>query len=463
MNIKNLLYPIWNLVPSVLMLGCATSVSNSYDHGNGMTEKMPPSSPMASISNQGTEMELQHSLESYLEYAALQNAGLRSKFSQWKAALERIPQFHSLPDPKFHYGYYISEVETRVGPQNHRVGIAQTFPWFGKLGLRNDKASAEAEIAKERFDAEKVRLFYQVKAAYYEYYYLGQAIDITHQNIELLKNLEGVAQAKVRAGTGISGVMQAQIEIGKLEDRLQALNEMRLPIAGKLNVALGLKTDSHLPMPKAITYSPVSIDWDLLASFTNQSNHKVKRLKHQVKTRSIDVALAKKQFYPDLQLGMDYIATGESVNPGVSDSGKDPVMVTFSVNIPLWYGEKRAALAEAEHQYHASIAELQNTRNQLNADLKMALFEFQDAERKFILYQTTLTTLARNSLNVARESYEGGRVEFSELIDAQRLLLEFQLSYERARTDHEISIAKIERILGRKLPQLLQMKESSKL
>ena len=93
----------------------------------------------------------------------------------------------------------------------------------------------------------------------------------------------------------------------------------------------------------------------------------------------------------------------------------------------------------------------------------MALFEFQDAERKFILYQTTLTTLARNSLNVARESYEGGRVEFSELIDAQRLLLEFQLSYERARTDHEISLAKIERILGRKLPQPLQMEGSPKL
>jgi outer membrane protein TolC len=216
-------------------------------------------------------------------------------------------------------------------------------------------------------------------------------------------------------------------------------------------------------MPKAITYSPVSIEWDLLSSLINQSNHKVKQLKHQVKTRSIDVALAKKQFYPDVQLGVDYIATGESVNPGVSDSGKDPVMVMFSVDIPMWYGKKRAALAEAEHQYHASIADLQNSRNQLNADLKMALFEFQDAERKFKLYQTTLTTLARNSLNVARESYEGGRVEFSELIDAQRLLLEFQLSYERARTDHEISLAKIERILGRKLPQPLQMKGSPKL
>ncbi|MDA7525313.1 hypothetical protein N8667_06990, partial [Verrucomicrobia bacterium] len=101
MNIQNLLNPIWSLVPSVLMLGCATSVSNSYDHRNGMTDKMPQLNPTASISDQRIEMELQYSLEGYLEYAALQNAGLRSKFLQWKAALERIPQVYSLPDPKF--------------------------------------------------------------------------------------------------------------------------------------------------------------------------------------------------------------------------------------------------------------------------------------------------------------------------------------------------------------------------
>ena len=458
MKLEYLLNPLWSLVPGVLMLGCATP----HQIRNGTTEKAPPPNTMASISDQRSEMELQYSLEGYLEYAALQNPGLRSKFSQWKAALERIPQAHSLPDPKFNYGYYISEVETRVGPQNHRVGIAQTFPWFGTLGLRNDKASEEAKIAKELFDAEKVDLFYQVKAAYYEYYYLGQAIEITHQNIELLKSLEGVAQAKVRAGSGMGGVIQAQIEIGKLEDRLKTLNELRLPMLAKLKAVIGLKNESQLPLPKAIAYSPVSIEWDQVSSLINESNHEVQRLEHQTKTRSIEVALAKKQFYPDVQLGVDYIATGEAANPGVSDSGKDPVMAMFSVNIPLWYGKKRAALAEAENQYRASIADLQDSRNQLSADLKMALFEFQDAERKLGLYQTTLMTLARNSLNVARESYEGGRVEFSELIDAQRLLLEFQLSYERARTDREINLAKIERILGKEIPRSLQIEGTSK-
>ncbi len=442
------------------MVGCATPETASFNNSKTATHGISRSNTAEFPSSRRSEVELEYSLAGYLKYAALQNPGLRSKFTGWKAALERIPQARSLPDPKFNYGYYISEVETRVGPQNHRLGIAQTFPWFGTLSLRNNKASEEAKIAKEFYEAEKLDLFYRVKAAFYEYYYLGQAIDITHQNIELLKNLEGVAQAKVRAGGDIGGVMQAQIEIGKLEDRLKTLDEMRGPLLWNLNAAIGLKSESTLPLPKGIVYSEVSVDWDQLPSLINESNHEVQRLKHQKNTRSIDVSLAKKDFYPDVQIGVDYIATGEAVNPGVSDSGKDPVMAMFSLNIPLWYGKKRAALAEAKNNYNASIADLQDYRNRLDADLKMAVFEFQDSERKIRLYQTTLMTLANNSLNVARESYERGSVGFSELIDAQRLLLEFQLSHERAWTDHEISLANIERILGKELPRSIQIERN---
>ncbi len=72
-------------------------------------------------------------LPDYLRYAALNNAGLKAAFEQWKAAIEQVPQAKSLPDPKFNYGYFINEVETRVGPQRQKFEIMQTFPWFGVI------------------------------------------------------------------------------------------------------------------------------------------------------------------------------------------------------------------------------------------------------------------------------------------------------------------------------------------
>ena len=55
-------------------------------------------------------------LDDYLAYGALNNPELEAAFNRWKAALEAVPQARSLPDPKFNYGYFIREVETRVGP-----------------------------------------------------------------------------------------------------------------------------------------------------------------------------------------------------------------------------------------------------------------------------------------------------------------------------------------------------------
>ena len=50
-------------------------------------------------------------LQDYLSYAALNNAGLKAAFEQWKSSLEQIPQVKALPDPQFTYGYYIEKVE----------------------------------------------------------------------------------------------------------------------------------------------------------------------------------------------------------------------------------------------------------------------------------------------------------------------------------------------------------------
>jgi len=72
-------------------------------------------------------------VQDYLRYAALNNAGLKAAFEQWRVAIEQIPQAEALPDPKFTYGYFIREVETRVGPQRQKFGIMQVFPWFGKI------------------------------------------------------------------------------------------------------------------------------------------------------------------------------------------------------------------------------------------------------------------------------------------------------------------------------------------
>src|SRR5690554_4183235 len=92
-------------------------------------------------------------LTDYVRVAMAKNAGLQSRFSEYKAALAQVPQARALDDPMFTYGYFIQEVETRVGPQKHRLGLMQRFPWFGKIEARTDAAAAAARAAGRRFEA----------------------------------------------------------------------------------------------------------------------------------------------------------------------------------------------------------------------------------------------------------------------------------------------------------------------
>ncbi len=451
---KSITCLIGTTVTLCLLSGCA---SNQDVISVGTYQPLLSGQVQKGTSNDGKSLPVlddHSSLDDYLVYAALNNSEMEAAFNRWKASLLRVTQAKSLPDPRFTYGYFIREVETRVGSQQHRVGLSQMFPWFGKLRLRSEIALQEAKGAQEDYESEKLKLFYQVKDAYYELYYLWRAIGITEDNIQLLKHIEGVAQTKYRAGAPLSGVIKAQIELGKLDDQRKQLTDMLEPITARLNAALNRKLDVSLPPLSEITDSTVVFDDAQLSEWLEVRNPQLRKLDAIVMKQQRLVSLAKKDWFPDVTFGVDYIDTSEALSPGVMDSGKDPILATISFNLPIWMEKNRAAIREAKALREAAVNARTSRQNLLAVDLKLAAYKYRDASRKIDLYENTLIPQAKQALSVAEQAYEAGKVDFLELIDAQRLLLEFQLQYQRARTTHEQRIAEIEMLIARRLPQL---------
>jgi outer membrane protein TolC len=152
-------------------------------------------------------------------------------------------------------------------------------------------------------------------------------------------------------------------------------------------------------------------------------------------------------------LGVGYVATGEALVPSTPDSGKDPLLATLSINIPIWRNRYRAGVREAAARREAARRNRVDRENELVSELQLALYDFRDAERKINLYRDTLLPQARSSLNVTEQSYQAGQGDFLDLIDAQRVLLEFQLAYERALASREQRLAQVEMLVGKELPR----------
>ncbi len=433
-----------------LSSGCATLQSggalNQYKELEGISFGHEEHSKMADTAPALTEKS---TLSDYLAYAALHNPELEAAFNRWKAALEKIPQVQSLPDPRFNYLYYIENVETRVGPQQHAFNLSQTFPWFGKLELNGDVALEEANIQKQNYETLKLRLFFRVKKVYYEYYYLIRNIEITKDNMGLLTSLENVARIQYTSGkSSYANVIKTQVEIGILEERLLSLDDLRVPIAADLNAALNRPANAPLPSKLAIPGEELVLPDASVYERLKQTNPDLKALDFQIKKRAKSVELAKKQFYPDLTVGLNYIQTGTSQMQGTPDSGKDSVIGMFSINLPIWRKKYHAAVREAQTLEKSSAETLSDRENNLIAELERSLYNFRDSERKIELFKNTLIPKAKQSLNVSLRAFEAGKADFLNLVDAQRTLLGLELSYERALSNRASHYAHIEMLVG---------------
>lgn len=391
-------------------------------------------------------------LGDYLTVAMERSPRLRSAYNQWIADLKKSDHAGTLPDPLFNYGYFVENVETRVGPQEQRFGLRQMFPWFGTLGAKEDMAFAMSEATYQRFEAARYELFYDVKSAYYDYYFLGQDIQITGENLELLKFWESVAQSKYKVGLKQhSDVIKAQVELGKLEDHLQTLKEQVEPKAARLRSLLDLPEITSIPVPRSISVEETSLAEDSVIAVIKQHNPNLRALDRIVESVRAGERLAGKQALPSFSLGVDYIQTGAAINPGMPESGKDPWMIGASISLPIWFGKNSARKKEARARHRAAEYNYRDSENRLVAITKQLLFEYSDALRKTKLYRDGLVPKAEQSLNANYAAYQAGETDFLNVLDAQRQLLDFQLTVAREQTRLATKSAQLEMLSGSEL------------
>ena len=129
--------------------------------------------------------------------------------------MKRSAQVRGLPDPSLTVGYFISPVETRIGPQRARFSLVQMFPWFGTLGAQAEATDLLAEARYQAFLEARNELVYKVRMAYYPLHELDRAVELERADLEILR--EGIEEIDERR--------ERQVE---LVDRRGEVGEQRL-------------------------------------------------------------------------------------------------------------------------------------------------------------------------------------------------------------------------------------------
>jgi outer membrane protein TolC len=402
------------------------------------------------ISFAGITQGSSETLDNYLKIAAENNPGLKADFNTYMAAMQKVPQIGTLPDPQFAFGYFIQPIETRNGPQRATFGLKQAFPWFGSLGAKRDAASNMANSKYEIFENSKSNLFFEVKTTYYNYYFTEKAIQITKDNIEILRIFKNLSLVKIENGNAsIVDELRVELELNDLENELALFIDTKNAFQISFNNLLNRDKYALIVIPEKLPIEILPYEKAALLDSIYASNHSIKSIDHKLNAFMDQEIAAKKQGAPSFNIGLNYIIVGKDPNSIANDNGKDAFLFpSIGVTIPIYRKKYKSLIKEAQYLQEVEIASRVNAKNTLSSIFEKTYKDFNDGERRIELNKKQ-SEIAKQVLDVLITSYSTNSKDFEEVLRIERQLLGYRLAYQKALTDNNAATAFMYYLLGK--------------
>jgi len=359
-------------------------------------------------------------------YVAVQNnPQVIAAYADWASAVENITIARSLPDPKLTFQAYIQDSLTSLMP-----GLSADIPGPGKREVRAVAATAESRAKYFHFATAVQQTAFDVQKSYYPLHFLDAKLRVNRQTLALLAELEALARAQNEVGQGtLQDVLKVQIEQKQLQTETTNLDDSRNVMLAQFKAALGLRPGQlDPPVPAEADFTDnQSADEQLLANALKE-NPRLLELAAEIRVAEANLQVARKENTPDFSGGLQ----AEVYEPPL-------FWPQASITLPIWRDKLAAERAAAEAGLRTARARLTAGQISLAVEFAEQSYLMREADRELTLLRQSLLLRARQSLEIARSAYRSGRVDFLNVIEDERSLLNFQLDEIAAQTQREIA------------------------
>lgn len=370
-----------------------------------------------------------------LTYAMLNQPRVEAAYYEYVASVEKITLARSLSDPRFSFQMDITNMINSIMP-----GLMIDVPWPTKLSARADVASAESRARYYAYAYTVLQTAYDVKTAYYQLHFLENRIRINREMLDLMNELEEIARLLNSAGkASLQDVIRAQIEQARLKTEIENLEDSRKPLTVKLKTALGIPAGQpDPPLPARYEATRLDTDPDRLLETAMKRNPQLQSMEAELRAAEYGISLARLSWFPDFTFGVE------------GDVRTTPVMVRpkLEMTLPVWVDKITAEIISAQAQKSAASAKLSTEQIRLAVKIADKSFIYRESMRNLKLLDEKLIAKAEMSLEVAYAGYSSGKIEFINLLEAERTLLNFKLAEVEARTLCELALADLSLLIG---------------
>ncbi|MGH9847514.1 MAG: TolC family protein, partial [Blastocatellia bacterium] len=322
-------------------------------------------------------------------------------------AMAAIPsQEGTLPDPTLSFGALW--LPTASGLSLNRddftmmeVGVTQAIPFPGKLALKREAATFEAEAATHTVEEARLRLARDVTIRWWQLMSVHRSLLVIADTEGLLRQLVEIADTQYRVGQGLQqDVLSARLELAQLtQQRARHVGLHRAEIA-RLNALLNRPADSPVRLPDAVdTHLPDIRSETNLNKQGGQSRPLLAERKNAIDAAQSRLELAKKDYYPDFTLGIAY-AFRQNTPTGQSRS--DFASFQLSMSLPIYADRKQAkAVDQRQSELLRERYALDDAQREIQTEIGASLAVYQGNREQFAAFESSVLPLARQNVTAA--------------------------------------------------------------
>src|SRR5712671_598692 len=388
-------------------------------------------------------------LSELLVEAAKNNPQIEAARQGWQAAKQVPTQVSTLPDPQFNLQHVsVGSPRPFAGYTNSDfaylgLGVSQDIPYPGKLRLKGEIAKREADVSQQQIESVRRALLAEVKGTYFQLAYLSKSLTILEQDGELLRQVEQAADARYRSGMGTQqDVLQAQLQKTKLLREI-AMHHLQVgKLEAQLKQLLNRSQGSPDIEPDDLTETPLAQTYDDLLAAAQTQNPELAGAQKMIEKQSLQVDLARKDFYPDFNVQYMWQRTDPT-------QFRAYYMLSVGIKVPIYRSRKqRPELAQAEAEQLRARSELQAQSQQVASELRSQYVIVQQTSELLKIHREGLSPQARSEFQAGLAAYQSNKQDFQALLTAFLDVLHLDEDYWQNMAEYETAVARIEQLTG---------------
>lgn len=365
------------------------------------------------------------------------------------------PTFSANYQYKHHYEEISNPIFGITIPENeYRLAASVKQPLFTGFALTNAYQIADMglDIAKLQDQLIRQQLVFEARNAYFSVLKSQKVVGVGEEAVILLEAFEKDALNFYQVGmTAQNDYLKTQVELANTRQQLITAKNALEVARANFNTLLRRPVSQPVAIVDGTDFNHLDASVEACTAMAVENRLEIVLAQKRVDVSEREVDLAKKDYYPSVDLQGNYYKTGTQIDvnggPGVSDPESWDVRAVATWNFWEW-GRTRNGVEEKKRLAEQVKNDYAQVLDNIRLEVKRAYLKVVESEQNIRTVETAINQ-AKENYRISQERYKQQVASSTDVLDARTLLSRTQFNYYSALYDLEIAKAALALAVGR--------------